>query len=98
MGNCSAFGTEVQQPVAGDFAFNRGFIDQALCWIGSPESASFYGIDMWLTARAAARHVTIHDRAASHGVFSSGTSLTVGSFPCAEPEFSGRPGARAGVL
>lgn len=54
----AAFGVEVQQPLAGDFAFNRAFVSRALTW-PMPESAQFYGIDVCLTAQAASHGVDI---------------------------------------
>ena len=48
----AVLGTDVQQPIAGDFAFSRGFIERAVTW-PLPESAQLYGIDIWLTGNAA---------------------------------------------
>jgi glucosylglycerate synthase len=48
----AALGTDVQQPIAGDFAFNRAFIERAVTW-PLPESAQLYGIDIYLTGNAA---------------------------------------------
>jgi glucosylglycerate synthase len=48
----AVLGVEVQQPIAGDFAFNRGFVERALTW-PLPESAQLYGIDIHLTGSAA---------------------------------------------
>jgi hypothetical protein len=47
-----ALGVHVQQPIAGDFAFNRGFVERAVTW-SLPESAQLYGIDIHLTGNAA---------------------------------------------
>jgi len=48
----AAFGVHVEQPVAGDFAFNRAFVHQSEAW-PIPRSAHLYGIDIHLTAHAA---------------------------------------------
>jgi hypothetical protein len=48
----AVLGTDVQQSIAGDFAFSRGFIERAVTW-PLPESAQLYGIDIWLTGNAA---------------------------------------------
>lgn len=48
----AVLGTHVQQPIAGDFAFNRQFIEKAVTW-PLPESAQLYGIDIFLTGNAA---------------------------------------------
>ena len=48
----AVLGVDVQQPIAGDFAFNRAFIERAVTW-PLPESAQLYGIDIWLTGNAA---------------------------------------------
>jgi len=48
----AVFGVHVQQPIAGDFAFNRAFIERAVTW-PLPESAQRYGIDIHLTGNAA---------------------------------------------
>jgi hypothetical protein len=48
----AVLGVRVQQPIAGDFAFNRGFVEQAINW-PLPESAQLYGIDIHLTGSAA---------------------------------------------
>jgi hypothetical protein len=45
------FGSTLQQPIAGDFAFNRAFMQRVASW-PRPASASLYGIDVWLTANA----------------------------------------------
>jgi hypothetical protein len=47
----AAFGAYVQQPIGGDFAFNRAFLERVADW-RRPESANLYGIDVWLTANA----------------------------------------------
>lgn len=54
----AVFGVDVQQPIAGDFAFNRPFIERVLEW-PVPESATLYGIDIHLTANAAREGLTI---------------------------------------
>lgn len=54
----AVFGVHVQQPIAGDFAFNRAFIERALEWT-IPESAELYGIDIHLTANAARENLLI---------------------------------------
>jgi len=48
----ATLGVHVQQPIAGDFAFNRAFVERAVAW-PLPESAQFYGIDVHLTRHAA---------------------------------------------
>ncbi|HUY45678.1 MAG TPA: hypothetical protein VMV92_08130 [Streptosporangiaceae bacterium] len=48
----AVLGVHVQQPIAGDFAFNRSFVEHALTW-PLPESARLYGIDIHLTGSAA---------------------------------------------
>jgi hypothetical protein len=45
------FGAHVQQPIGGEFAFNRAFIEAARGW-RRPDSAYLYGIDVWLTGNA----------------------------------------------
>jgi hypothetical protein len=47
----AVFGAHVQQPIAGDFAFNRAFLERIGHW-PRPASAHLYGIDVWLTANA----------------------------------------------
>ncbi len=47
----AVFGVHVQQPIGGEFAFNRAFLDRARTW-HRPDSAHLYGIDVWLTANA----------------------------------------------
>ena len=47
----AAFGAYVQQPIGGDFAFNRAFLERVGGW-HRPQSANLYGIDVWLTANA----------------------------------------------
>jgi hypothetical protein len=47
----AAFGAHVQQPIGGDFAFNRAFLERVADW-SRPQSAHLYGIDVWLTANA----------------------------------------------
>lgn len=56
----AVFGVNVQQPIAGDFAFNRAFVQDALTWT-LPASALLYGIDIHLTARAALAEVPIRE-------------------------------------
>lgn len=48
----ATLGVHVQQPIAGDFAFNRAFVERAVAW-PLPESAQLYGIDVHLTGHAA---------------------------------------------
>jgi hypothetical protein len=48
----AVLGVQVQQPIAGDFAFNRAFVERAVRW-PLPESAQLYGIDVHLTGNAA---------------------------------------------
>ena len=48
----AVLGVHVQQPIAGDFAFNRAFIERAVTW-PLPESAQLYGSDIYLTGNAA---------------------------------------------
>jgi glucosylglycerate synthase len=48
----AVFGVDIEQPIAGDFAFNRAFLQHAISW-PVPESAHLYGIDVHLTANAA---------------------------------------------
>jgi hypothetical protein len=47
----AVLGAQVQQPIAGDFAFNRAFVERAVRW-PLPESAQLYGIDVHLTGNA----------------------------------------------
>ncbi|MBW4721271.1 glycosyltransferase family 2 protein [Saccharothrix obliqua] len=47
----AVYGVHVQQPIGGEFAFNRAFLDRARAW-SRPDSAHLYGIDVWLTANA----------------------------------------------
>ncbi|WP_158851894.1 glycosyltransferase family 2 protein [Saccharothrix deserti] len=47
----AVFGVHVQQPIGGEFAFNRAFMERARTW-PRPDSAYLYGIDVWLTANA----------------------------------------------
>ena len=47
----AVFGEHVQQPIGGEFAFNRAFIERARTW-SRPASSYLYGIDVWLTANA----------------------------------------------
>jgi len=54
----AVFGVHVQQPIAGDFAFNRPFIERVPRW-PLPESALLYGIDIHLTANAAREKLLI---------------------------------------
>jgi hypothetical protein len=48
----AVLGVHVQQPIAGDFAFNRAFVERAVAW-RLPESAQLYGIDAHLIGNAA---------------------------------------------
>lgn len=45
------YGSHVQQPIGGEFAFNRAFLERAGRWY-RPASAELYGVDIWLTANA----------------------------------------------
>ncbi len=47
----AALGAYVQQPIGGEFAFNRAFLERVGSW-PRPGSADLYGIDVWLTANA----------------------------------------------
>lgn len=47
------FGRKIQQPIGGEFAFNRAFLESMRKW-RRPQSAQFYGIDIWLTSNALA--------------------------------------------
>jgi glycosyltransferase involved in cell wall biosynthesis len=47
----AVFGAHLQQPIAGDCAFNRSFLEGIGAW-SRPASAQLYGIDVWLTANA----------------------------------------------
>jgi hypothetical protein len=47
----AVFDAHLQQPIAGDFAFNRAFLERIGRW-PRPASAHLYGIDVWLTANA----------------------------------------------
>jgi hypothetical protein len=47
----AVFGEHVQQPIGGEFAFNRAFMERLRAW-PRPASAYLYGIDVWLTANA----------------------------------------------
>ncbi|MCX2954588.1 glycosyltransferase family 2 protein [Lentzea sp. NEAU-D7] len=45
------FGVRVQQPIGGEFAVNRAFLQRLSSW-RRPASAQLYGIDVWMTANA----------------------------------------------
>jgi hypothetical protein len=45
------FGARVQQPIGGEFAVNRAFLERAATW-HRPASSYLYGIDVWLTGNA----------------------------------------------
>lgn len=47
----AVFGRLVRQPIGGEFAFNRAFMQQIQQW-QRPESALLYGVDVWLTGNA----------------------------------------------
>ncbi|WNV84405.1 glycosyltransferase family A protein [Umezawaea sp. Da 62-37] len=47
----AVYGVHVQQPIGGEFAFNRAFVERARTW-ARPASSYLYGIDVWLTANA----------------------------------------------
>ncbi|MFT7836126.1 family 2 glycosyl transferase [Saccharothrix sp. BKS2] len=54
----AVFGVHVQQPIGGEFAFNRAFLERARTW-PRPDSAYLYGIDVWLTANALREHLRV---------------------------------------
>ncbi|MFD7657657.1 family 2 glycosyl transferase [Actinosynnema sp. NPDC059797] len=54
----AVFGVHVQQPIGGEFAFNRAFLERARTW-PRPDSAYLYGIDVWLTANALREHMRV---------------------------------------
>ena len=54
----AVFGVHVQQPIGGEFAFNRAFLERATTW-HRPDSAYLYGIDVWLTANALREHMRV---------------------------------------
>ncbi|MBB5956891.1 hypothetical protein FHS29_003484 [Saccharothrix tamanrassetensis] len=54
----AVYGVHVQQPIGGEFAFNRAFLRRARTW-PRPDSAYLYGIDVWLTANALREHVRV---------------------------------------
>ncbi|QFZ19304.1 hypothetical protein [Saccharothrix syringae] len=54
----AVFGVHVQQPIGGEFAFNRAFLERASTW-PRPDSAYLYGIDVWLTANALRERVRV---------------------------------------
>jgi glucosylglycerate synthase len=54
----AVFGVHVQQPIGGEFAFNRAFLERARSW-PRPGSAHLYGIDVWLTANALREHMRV---------------------------------------
>ncbi|WP_199440043.1 glycosyltransferase family 2 protein [Umezawaea beigongshangensis] len=45
------FGARVQQPIGGEFAVNRAFLERAATW-HRPASSYLYGVDVWLTGNA----------------------------------------------
>lgn len=47
----AVFGVHVQQPIGGEFALNRAFLDRTYTWKRS-SSSYLYGIDVWLTGNA----------------------------------------------
>jgi hypothetical protein len=47
----AVYGTHLQQPIGGEFAFNRAFLRAAREW-PRPASAALYGIDVWLSGNA----------------------------------------------
>jgi hypothetical protein len=54
----AVLGVYVQQPIAGDFAFNRAVVERAVTW-PLPESAQLYGIDVHLSGHAARERIRI---------------------------------------
>jgi glycosyltransferase involved in cell wall biosynthesis len=54
----AAYGSYLQQPIGGEFAFNRAFLEQVAGW-PRPDSAQLYGIDVWLTANALRHGLTL---------------------------------------
>lgn len=54
----AVFGVHVQQPIGGEFAFNRAFLERTRSW-PRPDSAYLYGIDVWLTANALRERVRV---------------------------------------
>lgn len=48
----AAFGLDISQPIGGEFAMNKSFIEKALTW-PRYDSTKLYGIDVWLTVNAA---------------------------------------------
>lgn len=54
----AVFGVHVEQPIGGEFAFNRAFLERARTW-SRPDSAYLYGIDVWLTANALREHMRV---------------------------------------
>ncbi|MEU7531194.1 family 2 glycosyl transferase [Saccharothrix sp. NPDC042600] len=54
----AVYGVHVEQPIGGEFAFNRAFLERAATW-SRPDSAYLYGIDVWLTANALREHVRV---------------------------------------
>lgn len=67
----AVFGMHVQQPIAGDFAFNRAFIERAVTW-PLPESAQQYGIDIHLTGNAARERYRITEVPLSRKIHNPG--------------------------
>jgi glucosylglycerate synthase len=56
----AAFGSHPTQPIGGEFAFNRAFLERVRTW-PRPDSAQLYGIDVWLTANALREGLRIVD-------------------------------------
>ncbi|MFI9816022.1 glycosyltransferase family 2 protein [Saccharothrix variisporea] len=54
----AVFGVHVEQPIGGEFAFNRAFLERTRHW-PRPDSAYLYGIDVWLTANALREHMRV---------------------------------------
>lgn len=48
----AAFGLDISQPIGGEFAMNKAFVQKALTW-PRYDSTNLYGIDVWLTVNAA---------------------------------------------
>ncbi|HEX7659806.1 MAG TPA: glycosyltransferase [Pseudonocardiaceae bacterium] len=47
----AVFGVHVQQPIGGEFAYNKAFMERMRTWT-RPASSYLYGIDIWLTGNA----------------------------------------------
>ena len=56
----ATLGRYIQQPIGGEFAFNRAFMERVNKW-HRPASAQFYGVDIWLTANALRENAQVFD-------------------------------------